>query len=229
MLKHMKIGFKLQVGFLVVSLLCVVNAGIGLLAMHGVTQEIHRLTTNELQGLTAAGRIEAGLSGLRRSELAMLAASLHQDTVLYRARAQLGQDYQDNTLDPALAEAGRGRDVARRDVAHVGHLVHDDSDEDARHPKDDDAEPFLVGDRHVELAAQVDHGDHLAAQVDHAADELRRAGHAGDRLHPDDLLHLQRVDAILLAGEDEGEELASDPRGGGGGGGGGRGHAAISG
>ncbi|MHB1264420.1 MAG: HAMP domain-containing methyl-accepting chemotaxis protein [Gemmatimonadaceae bacterium] len=106
MLKHMKIGFKLQVGFLVVSLLCVVNAGIGLLAMHGVTQEIHRLTTNELQGLTAAGRIEAGLSGLRRSELAMLAASLHQDTVLYRARAQLGQDYQDNTLDPALAEAG---------------------------------------------------------------------------------------------------------------------------
>ncbi len=105
MLKNMKIGSKLQVGFLVVSLLCVVNAGIGLFSMWGVTQEIHRLTTNEMAGLTVAGRIESGLNGLRRGELAMLAASIHQDTALYHTRVQLAQEYLDKTLTPAMAEA----------------------------------------------------------------------------------------------------------------------------
>ncbi len=60
----------------------------------------------------------------------------------------------------------------------------------------------------AELHAQVDDGHDHAAQVDHALDERRARWH-GWLLVGADLLHLQDVDAVLLAAQAEGEELAA--------------------
>jgi hypothetical protein len=111
------------------------------------------------------------------------------------------------------AHRGRRIELRRLHVQHFGHLVDDDAELGAAGADDDDAGLDGAGAAfHAELQPQVDDRDDLPAQIDDAAHERGRPRHRRDGQEPDDLLHFQDADAVLLGFEEERQVLAGDRR-----------------
>ena len=103
----------------------------------------------------------------------------------------------------------RGRfEVSFRNAQNLGNFIHHEAQDLAVDLGHDDAGTFIVLARgYTHAPAQANHRDDLPAQVNDAIDKVRHVGHASEFAQPDDLLHLQNVEAEFLVTDFEADQL----------------------
>jgi len=103
MLKNVKIGPKLVGGFIAVALLSVFVGATGILALRALNQETEAVTGNQVPSLVGLGWLNAGLSDMRRSELAMLNARRVNDQAWYAAQRRSFDEAEKDELKKGYA------------------------------------------------------------------------------------------------------------------------------